>query len=453
MTPMAHDVFISYASQDKSIADAICGTLEGRKVRCWIAPRDIVPGVPYAEALSAALRSSRVLVLVLSKHSNGSQHVMREVEAAVNAGVTLVPFQIENMSLSLSLNYLLKSIHWLDALKPPLEQHVNTLADVVQGLLNRAAPVVSARARGTDPSICLPSTPFVSVAQKPVGRRWLIPALVAGITAPLVMAGTWWLLRTDRVAGGPSTAANKPEEQVTYRSPDPNAAFTPAVVRLEGRARLLPAAEVLKVVYEDAPPAGTAKPGPLKVQVGLYGRREGEAFHPLADGDSLASQVDRYWIGIRPMSDGYLYVFQVDSQGKADWLFPANPRQPASTGNNPVKASDILQIPPGDAKALYLDTHIGTEYLYVVFSASRWPALEEALSRPSPPTPAVPPIFEDRPLVSAIHRGVGGTTDEDPPAYERVTGEGRKKMTLAARTYEGNGLFLVVERRFRHVDR
>jgi hypothetical protein len=450
---MAHDVFISYASQDKSVADAICGTLEGRKVRCWIAPRDIVPGAPYAEALTAALRSSRALVLVLSGHANGSQHVMREVEAAVNAGVPIIPFQIENLSLSLSLNYLLKSIHWLDALKPPLEQHVNTLADVVQGVLNRSTPVVSARARGTDPSICLPPTPFVSATKKPVERRWLLPALVAGITAPLVMAATWWLLRTDRVTGNSSTGANAGGDQVSARRTDANAEFTPAVVRLEGRARTLPAAEVLKVIYEDAPPAGTAKAGPLKVQVGLYGRREGEAFRPLADGDALASQVDRYWVGIRPMTDGYLYVFQVDSLGKADWLFPANPRQPVSTGNNPVKASDVLQIPPGDAKALYLDTRTGMEYLYVVFSASRWPTLEEALARPSPPAPAVPPIFADQPLVSATNRGVGGTTDENPPAYERITGEGHKKMTLAARTFEGDGPFLVVERRFRHVDR
>jgi len=34
---MAHDVFISYATQDKTTADALCATLEGRGVRCWIA--------------------------------------------------------------------------------------------------------------------------------------------------------------------------------------------------------------------------------------------------------------------------------------------------------------------------------------------------------------------------------------------------------------------------------
>jgi len=36
---MAHDVFVSYASGDKPVADAVCSTLESHGVRCWIAPR------------------------------------------------------------------------------------------------------------------------------------------------------------------------------------------------------------------------------------------------------------------------------------------------------------------------------------------------------------------------------------------------------------------------------
>lgn len=47
---MAHDVFISYSTIDKSIADAVCSMLEPNQDRCWIATRDISPGVPFAEA-------------------------------------------------------------------------------------------------------------------------------------------------------------------------------------------------------------------------------------------------------------------------------------------------------------------------------------------------------------------------------------------------------------------
>lgn len=46
---MAHDIFISYSTQDKAVADAVCATLEKNKIRCWIAPRDVIPGMSYAE--------------------------------------------------------------------------------------------------------------------------------------------------------------------------------------------------------------------------------------------------------------------------------------------------------------------------------------------------------------------------------------------------------------------
>jgi hypothetical protein len=42
---MAHDVFISYASEDKTVADAVCAMIESQGVRCWIAPRDVLPGL------------------------------------------------------------------------------------------------------------------------------------------------------------------------------------------------------------------------------------------------------------------------------------------------------------------------------------------------------------------------------------------------------------------------
>jgi hypothetical protein len=134
---MAHDVFISYSSEDKPIADAVCATLESKKIRCWIAPRDVLPGIPYGEALSQALHGSRALVLVLSAKSNNSKHVMREVESAVGRGIPIVPFRIEDVQPSKSLDYFLKSIHWLDALTPPMEKHLNTLADTIRLLLDR----------------------------------------------------------------------------------------------------------------------------------------------------------------------------------------------------------------------------------------------------------------------------------------------------------------------------
>jgi hypothetical protein len=37
---VSFDVFISYASKDKVIADAVCTRLEAAGIRCWVAPRE-----------------------------------------------------------------------------------------------------------------------------------------------------------------------------------------------------------------------------------------------------------------------------------------------------------------------------------------------------------------------------------------------------------------------------
>ena len=47
------DVFISHSSIDKELADKVCETLEARSLKCWIAPRDIMPGSEWAVAKTA----------------------------------------------------------------------------------------------------------------------------------------------------------------------------------------------------------------------------------------------------------------------------------------------------------------------------------------------------------------------------------------------------------------
>ena len=132
---MAHDVFISYSSKDKLTADAVCAAMESRGIRCWIAPRDVLPGVPYAAALVNALRDSRIMVLVLSSDANQSQQVLRELERAASRGLAIIPLRIEDVVPSAEMEYYISSRHWLDALTPPLEHHLVRLCDTVKSLL------------------------------------------------------------------------------------------------------------------------------------------------------------------------------------------------------------------------------------------------------------------------------------------------------------------------------
>jgi hypothetical protein len=133
---MAHDVFISYSHKDKAIADAICSNLETAGMRCWIAPRDIAPGMDWPTAISAAITLSRVMVLVFSADSNRSKQVGNEISLAFDNNLIIIPFKIDAIAPEPGKQYYLARTHWLDAMNPPTQEQINTLVGYVRSFLS-----------------------------------------------------------------------------------------------------------------------------------------------------------------------------------------------------------------------------------------------------------------------------------------------------------------------------
>jgi hypothetical protein len=119
--------FASYSLPDRECAHAIVAHLESEGVRCWIAPRDISPSSDWAAEIIDAISDALVMILVFSSSSNQSPQVRREVERAVHKQVSILPFRIEDVVPSKSLEFFLSSQHWLDAFPPPLEPHYRRL--------------------------------------------------------------------------------------------------------------------------------------------------------------------------------------------------------------------------------------------------------------------------------------------------------------------------------------
>ncbi|HEX4301974.1 MAG TPA: TIR domain-containing protein [Rhizomicrobium sp.] len=139
---MGRDVFISYSSKDRRAAEAACAVLEAKGISCWIAPRDIAPGANWAATIADTIAQARVLLLIFSSNANASEQVQREVDVAANHRLSIIPLRIENALPEKSLEYFLNQRHWLDAYTPPLEQHLNRLADAIGLLLSDAsAPI------------------------------------------------------------------------------------------------------------------------------------------------------------------------------------------------------------------------------------------------------------------------------------------------------------------------
>jgi hypothetical protein len=195
---MGLDVFISYSHHDKAAADAACAMLENSGARAWIAPRDVRPGVEYGAAIVEAIEQCRVLVLIFSGSANNSGQILREVERAVSKGIPIVPVRIEEVLPTKSMEYFLGTIHWLEALTPPLEQHLRQLVDIVSAILARdggAAP------GGNKESIRAPAS-AMSQRARGAQRTVLLGLLGAGAIA-LVSAGTVYLSQTPMVSQPP----------------------------------------------------------------------------------------------------------------------------------------------------------------------------------------------------------------------------------------------------------
>lgn len=125
-------VFLSYSSKDSDVAESVCSVLETDGIKCWMAPRNIQPGMDYASAIISGLKASQLLVVVFSKDSNNSPHVLREIERAVNLGIPIIPFKIDPTNPSGAFEYFLSTPHWLEAITRPLISHIHTLRQTIR---------------------------------------------------------------------------------------------------------------------------------------------------------------------------------------------------------------------------------------------------------------------------------------------------------------------------------
>jgi len=181
----ALDVFVSYAHEDAKIATAAVHVLESRGLRCWIAPRDMLPGTTWGGAIVQAIEQTRVMVLVFSSESNQSDHVLREVKQAVGRGNPILPFRIENVSPGKDLDYFITVSHWLDAFDGPMEAALDKLADSVLVLLQRDENIMQARNR---------SNASRSIAKKRSLVRFSLFSLgTVGLILAAIFAGLQWV--------------------------------------------------------------------------------------------------------------------------------------------------------------------------------------------------------------------------------------------------------------------
>jgi hypothetical protein len=130
-------VFVSYASQDAAVANAVVENIEQHGIKCWIAPRDATPGSQCAEETAVAIDDTKVLVLVLSEHAVASPHVGREVERVASKRRRIIGLRTDSAPLTRSFEYFLSESQWIHVAALGLPA---ALTKLTQSVEQRLAP-------------------------------------------------------------------------------------------------------------------------------------------------------------------------------------------------------------------------------------------------------------------------------------------------------------------------
>jgi TolB-like protein/cytochrome c-type biogenesis protein CcmH/NrfG len=214
-------VFVSHASADTAIAEEVCAALERAGMRCWIAPRDVMPGALYADAIVRAISNAKVVVLLLSENAVASPHVGKEIERSTSKRRPIVALRIDAAPLTPAFEYFLSESQWIDAQGTGLATVLPRLIEALRQML--ASPDAATASRNAENTANVPhSDPYRTDGSTERGdtqradaraasriSRLLIAAIaILAVGLVYVLADKFWVrTRTGAISVPPPTAS------------------------------------------------------------------------------------------------------------------------------------------------------------------------------------------------------------------------------------------------------
>ncbi len=136
---MTANIFISFAAQDRKVANTLCQALESRGFKCWISSRDILPGENFQIAIVRAIRKAKLMLLVFTANSNNSEEMNKELALASQQKLTVVPLRIEDVAPNDAFAYEFATRQWIDFFAD-WELAMGALASQIANVLGPDAP-------------------------------------------------------------------------------------------------------------------------------------------------------------------------------------------------------------------------------------------------------------------------------------------------------------------------
>lgn len=256
-----NSIFISHESSDCGLAQEIRAHLQAGGFDCWMAPDDIDGSTPWPEQIAQAIDACDVMLVVVSANANGSPHVSREVDIAVETGKPLLPVRVEDIVPTGALNYLLRLAQWIDVFPGTIADHAGSLTGM--------ATAMAERQPGAEATPFAPTTPYSSAgppSRNPKRKQTAIIVAAAAVAFVAIIAVIALLASrgdstVSQIANTGGTADAAPATvQPTDQDAEQEAGAT-VEPSSEQQATVQSAAPAVTEPRDDQAPAATVAPG------------------------------------------------------------------------------------------------------------------------------------------------------------------------------------------------
>src|SRR5215467_13283450 len=205
-----NDVFISYASSDRQIAQKFADAFENCGWSVWW-DREIPVGKNFDQVIEEELNTARCVVVLWSKESVQSRWVKTESSAAADRD-RLAPVLIDEAAIPLEFKRIQTAMlaHWDgDTANPEFQR----LVHAVGNLVGRPEPVGRAAPHKTQNR------------SKPAGAPWVSPRLLSAVAVLLILGGLVLAKKVFRTAPQETTS---PSSNSTAQNSNPSSTVSPS---------------------------------------------------------------------------------------------------------------------------------------------------------------------------------------------------------------------------------
>lgn len=178
---MAVDVFISFSSADRELAERIYDRLQKFGMAPWMSSRDILPGMDYQGSIVDAIQHSKVVLLVFSSETNHSAEVVKELSLASTKLV--IPARIEDVAPQGAFRYQISNRQFYDLFED-FDRRLDDLCKHVKATIS---------GEGAEAGPPTSSTASRSNIRRARPKRSMLPWVMAGVFGLVAAGAVAWL--------------------------------------------------------------------------------------------------------------------------------------------------------------------------------------------------------------------------------------------------------------------